>query len=74
MATAAADNQPEEVDSNQEILNVQNLDYSGLHCAVTDQSHNRGDAVFNRNPHCGYWGLTGTSRAVPSMTTTLRLS
>jgi len=36
MATAAADTRPEEVEGNQEILNVQNLDYSGLHYTVTD--------------------------------------
>jgi len=36
MATAAADTRPEEVDGNQEILNAQNLDYSGLHYTITD--------------------------------------
>jgi hypothetical protein len=35
MATAA-DNQPEELDGNGEILNVQNLDYSGLHYCVNN--------------------------------------
>lgn len=35
MATAAADTRPEEVEGNQEILNAQNLDYSGLHCTIT---------------------------------------
>jgi hypothetical protein len=36
MATAAANTRPEEVEGNQEILNAQNLDYSGLHDTITD--------------------------------------
>lgn len=36
MATAAANTRPEEVEGNQEILNAQNLDYSGLHYTIID--------------------------------------
>ena len=36
MATTAADTRPEEVEGNQEILNAQNLDYSGLYYTITD--------------------------------------
>jgi hypothetical protein len=61
MATAAADTLPEEVEGNQEILNPQNLEYSGLQYIITDQGHNRGDGVFNPDPHTRCWELTGTS-------------
>jgi hypothetical protein len=70
MATAAADNRPEEVEGNQEILNAQNLDYSGLHYAVSDQSYSRGDGVCSPDPHTRCWELTefGTSLSASNMT------
>lgn len=46
MATAA-DNHPEELDVNGEILNIQNLDYSGLHNCVNNYSQkNKGDQIW----------------------------
>jgi hypothetical protein len=68
MAAAAADSRPEEVEGNQEILDVQNLDYSGLYYAITDENHDRGDGVFNPNPHTRCWGLTDLCLSAPNMT------
>jgi hypothetical protein len=57
MATAA-DNQPEEVDGNGEILNTQNLDYSGLHYCVNNCGHNRGDGIWREGLIVGLHGKT----------------
>jgi hypothetical protein len=53
---AAANNLPEEVDGNQEILSVQNLDYSGLHYAINVQSYSRGIEHSFQPSYLEGWG------------------